>query len=68
MGHAGLLVLQFFERFVDAFLAEGIDRQVLHYLVVAAITRHGKTKHGVFRNSILPVRGDTHGDPFALGA
>ena len=55
MGNSGLLVLQFFECLVDAFLAECVNRQVLNHLVLTAFAGDGKAKHGVFGNAVLTV-------------
>jgi len=44
MGDASLFVKQLFERLVDALLTEGIDRQALDQLVLAAFTGDRKTE------------------------
>jgi len=50
--HAGLLVCQLFQSFVDARLAECIDLQAFHNFVFAIGAGDGKTEHDVFGNSV----------------
>ena len=53
--NASLLVLQFFERFIDALLAERINTQAFHQLVFATFASHGKSEQGVLGDTILAV-------------
>ena len=68
VGNSGLLVLQFLQRDVDAFLRENIDFQSFNPFVFATFARHGKAEHRVFGDAVLAVRWDAHGDPLAIGA
>ena len=67
MRHTRLFVQQFFERFVDARLAERIDGQAFHHAVFAVRAGDGETKHDIFGNAIPTLRRNAHGDPMAVG-
>ena len=45
----------FFEGFVDALLAEFVNRQILNHGVLTALTGHGEAKQGVLGDAVLTV-------------
>src|SRR4051794_359431 len=53
---AVLLALQLGQRDVDAFLAEGVDRQAFDQLVFAVLAGHREAEHRVLRDAVLAVR------------